>query len=155
MATKFMNCPSGQYLNARQSASTAATILFYIPQGEQVNILDESGNWSRITVVGYVSQGSVWVQTSYLSDSDSGRIHNTQETAFGNKNLQIGRFGRFTKNLQLALGITPDGVFGSNTDTEVRNFQSANGLTVDGLAGTNTLKKLWDAAGDTVSSNRF
>ena len=39
MATKFMNCPSGQYLNARQSASTAATILFYIPQGEQVNIL--------------------------------------------------------------------------------------------------------------------
>ena len=44
MATKFVNCPSGQYLNARQSASTTATILFYIPQGEQVNILDESGN---------------------------------------------------------------------------------------------------------------
>ena len=120
-----------------------------------MNILDESGNWSRITVVGYVSQGSAWVQTSYLSDSDPGRIHNTQETAFGNKTLQIGRFGRFTKNLQLALGITPDGVFGSNTDTAVRNFQSANGLTVDGLAGTNTLKKLWDAAGDTVSSNGF
>ena len=55
----------------------------------------------------------------------------------------------------MALGITPDGVFGSNTDTAVRNFQSANGLTVNGLAGTNTLKKLWDAAEDTVSSNGF
>lgn len=37
---------------------------------------------------------------------------------------------------------TPDGKFGTNTDTAVRNFQSAKGLTVDGKAGKNTLKAL-------------
>lgn len=40
---------------------------------------------------------------------------------------------------------TPDGKFGSGTDTAVRNFQTAKGLTVDGKAGKNTLTAL-DAA---------
>lgn len=40
---------------------------------------------------------------------------------------------------------TPDGKFGSGTDTAVRSFQRAKGLTVDGKAGKNTLKAL-DAA---------
>lgn len=37
---------------------------------------------------------------------------------------------------------TPDGKFGSGTDTAVRNFQRAKGLTVDGKAGKDTLVKL-------------
>ena len=155
MATKYVNCTSGQYLNARNSNSTTATIKYYIPQGEQVSILATSGSWSQITVVGYSSQGSAWVMNSYLSDADPGRVYNTKATAFGNKTLETGRFGRFTKNLQLALGITTDGIFGTATDTAVRAFQSANGLTVDGVAGTNTLKKLWEVAGSTVSSSGF
>lgn len=37
---------------------------------------------------------------------------------------------------------TPDGKFGSGTDTAVRNFQKSRSLTVDGKAGKNTLVKL-------------
>lgn len=155
MSTKYVNCTSGQYLNARSSANTSATISFYIPQGEQVNIVSTSGTWSKVTVVGYTSQGSAWVMTSYLSDTDPGRVHNTRVKAFGNKTLQIGRFGRYTKNLQKALGITEDGVFGSSTETAVVSFQSANGLTADGYAGTKTLTKLWEVAGSTIINNGY
>lgn len=41
---------------------------------------------------------------------------------------------------------TPDGKFGSGTDTAVRKFQGAKKLTVDGKAGKNTLIKLDSAA---------
>jgi len=41
---------------------------------------------------------------------------------------------------------SPDGKFGSGTDTAVRNFQKAKGLTADGKAGKGTLQKL-DASG--------
>lgn len=37
---------------------------------------------------------------------------------------------------------TPDGYFGSNTETQVKAFQSANNLTADGKAGASTLSKL-------------
>ncbi len=53
---------------------------------------------------------------------------------------------------------TPDGKFGSGTDTGVRNFQRAKGLTVDGKAGKATLTTL-DAAGSgsgsTYCSNSY
>lgn len=42
---------------------------------------------------------------------------------------------------------TPDGKFGSGTDTAVRNFQRAKGLTVDGKAGKATLSALDAASG--------
>lgn len=42
---------------------------------------------------------------------------------------------------------TPDGKFGSGTDTAVRNFQHNKGLAVDGKAGKNTLLALNKAVG--------
>lgn len=52
---------------------------------------------------------------------------------------------------------TPDGKFGSGTDTAVRNFQRAKSLTVDGKAGKNTLKALDTAAsgGGTTSGTIY
>ncbi|MCL2062695.1 MAG: N-acetylmuramoyl-L-alanine amidase [Firmicutes bacterium] len=41
----------------------------------------------------------------------------------------------------------PDGIFGPQTDINLRNFQRANGLTVDGLAGPNTFEKLFYRGG--------
>ncbi|MBE5960314.1 MAG: peptidoglycan-binding protein [Lachnospiraceae bacterium] len=34
---------------------------------------------------------------------------------------------------------TPDGTFGSGTETALKNFQKAHSLTDDGLAGSSTL----------------
>lgn len=47
---------------------------------------------------------------------------------------------------------TPDGKFGSGTNTAVRNFQKAKGLTVDGKAGKGTLTALNAASGSGTSS---
>jgi len=38
---------------------------------------------------------------------------------------------------------TPDGVFGPNTDINLRNYQRANGLAIDGVAGPNTFESLF------------
>ena len=152
MAT-YVNCGNGTYLNARTGASTSDPIKYYIPHGEEVTTSTVSGNWTKVYPTNYSSKGYAWVQNSYLANTKPTTLHNSRSSAFGNKTLQVGRFGRFTYNLQIALGITADGEFGTNTEAAVISFQSANSLTPDGLAGTKTLKKLWDASGATVTSN--
>jgi hypothetical protein len=47
------------------------------------------------------------------------------------------------KNIQKALGLVADGVFGPKTDAAVKAFQKAHGLTVDGQVGPSTWDKLF------------
>lgn len=56
--------------------------------------------------------------------------------------LDRGDRGDGVRDLQRALGISVDGVFGPRTDRAVRAFQARNGLTVDGIAGPITLRAL-------------
>ena len=60
--------------------------------------------------------------------------------------------GRYVYNLQLGLGITVDGLFGSGTESKVRDFQRANGLTADGYAGDATKSELWKQAETTIKA---
>jgi hypothetical protein len=50
--------------------------------------------------------------------------------------------GSTVVELQTALGIPADGVYGPQTRRAVRRFQRANGLAVDGIAGPQTLAAL-------------
>lgn len=147
---KYVNVGNGQYLNARNDHSTSSSIKYYIPHGEEVTVSSTYGNWSKVTVVDYPGKGSAWVMTSYLSDSEPSILFDTETYALGNKTLQTGRFGRYTYNLQIGLGITADGVFGSATETAVRNFQESHGLSIDGIAGSGTKGALWSAASNTI-----
>ena len=45
-------------------------------------------------------------------------------------------------NLELALDIDVDGIFGKDTKNAVMEYQRRNGLAVDGVVGRNTAKKL-------------
>jgi hypothetical protein len=56
--------------------------------------------------------------------------------------LRKGDKGPDVAALQHALGITPDGSFGPQTDSAVRMFQADQGLMVDGVAGTMTRRAL-------------
>jgi peptidoglycan hydrolase-like protein with peptidoglycan-binding domain len=62
--------------------------------------------------------------------------------------LENGSEGRQVRILQQALGISVDGIFGSQTEAAVRAFQAAHGLEVDGIVGPRTSAAL---AGETPS----
>src|SRR6185437_7329179 len=62
--------------------------------------------------------------------------------------LENGSEGRQVRLLQQKLGITADGIFGSQTEAAVRAFQAAHGLEVDGIVGPRTSAAL---AGETPS----
>jgi N-acetyl-anhydromuramyl-L-alanine amidase AmpD len=57
--------------------------------------------------------------------------------------LKKGSRGKEVKQLQEALGIGADGIFGSGTEASVKQFQKDNGLVVDGVVGSKT----WEAIG--------
>ena len=57
--------------------------------------------------------------------------------------LKVGSNGPLVKELQRALGIEADGIFGKGTESSVKQFQKDNNLTVDGLVGSRT----WEAIG--------
>ena len=64
--------------------------------------------------------------------------------------LKKGSYGVEVKQLQKALGLWADGIFGSGTEVVVKKFQEDNGLDADGMVGSNT----WEAIGiDTYSSS--
>ena len=56
--------------------------------------------------------------------------------------IKIGAKGNITKLLQEKLGISADGIFGTNTKAAVISYQKANGLSADGIVGQNTWRKL-------------
>ena len=53
--------------------------------------------------------------------------------------LKIGSNGNGVKQIQLALGLNADGIFGKQTENAVIKFQKENGLFPDGIVGKKTL----------------
>ena len=57
--------------------------------------------------------------------------------------IKKGDTGQDVKEIQEALGILADGIFGPGTEKSVKNFQTKNGLVADGIVGKKTLLKLF------------
>ena len=58
--------------------------------------------------------------------------------------LQVGSQGELVAEVQRALHISADGIFGVQTDAAVRSYQQAKGLEVDGIVGLVTWGSLFD-----------
>ena len=56
--------------------------------------------------------------------------------------FKIGYCGDEVKQIQLALGLKADGIFGKKTENAVIKFQKENGLFADGIVGEQTLDAL-------------
>ena len=56
--------------------------------------------------------------------------------------LKKGNRGESVKQLQKALNLYPDGIFGEVTEEAVKAFQKSNGLKQDGIVGDKTLEAL-------------
>ena len=57
-------------------------------------------------------------------------------------NYKRGSKGEMVRQIQIALHLYPDGIFGPLTEERVKQFQQDNGLTVDGIVGPATMAKL-------------
>lgn len=68
--------------------------------------------------------------------------------------LEQGDRGRAVAQLQRALGLRADGVFGPRTTRALRRFQRRHGLTVDGVAGSQTWTALRRARARAVRRER-
>ena len=53
-----------------------------------------------------------------------------------------GSRGEVVKQIQKALHLLPDGIFGVNTEEAVKAFQKSKGITADGIVGPKTLALL-------------
>lgn len=59
--------------------------------------------------------------------------------------------GDDVREVQSAVGVTTDGIFGPNTDRAVRGFQKEQGLAVDGIVGPQT----WNAIDNPQSKPKY
>ena len=64
------------------------------------------------------------------------------EVREGGLPLQLGSTGALVAEVQKALSIPADGIFGIQTDTAVRRFQARAGIHVDGIVGPVTWRAL-------------
>ena len=56
--------------------------------------------------------------------------------------LKRGSRGELVKQVQRALGLLADGIYGRLTEEAVRDYQGENGLTQDGIVGPRTMASL-------------
>ena len=67
------------------------------------------------------------------------------EVRDGGLPLMLGSQGALVAQVQKALGIPADGIFGPQTDSAVRGYQSRAGMQVDGIVGPVTWAALFEA----------
>jgi peptidoglycan hydrolase-like protein with peptidoglycan-binding domain len=66
--------------------------------------------------------------------------------------IRKGSKGASVKELQKALGVNADGIFGSATEKAVKSYQKSHGLTADGIVGSKTWSSLGIGGGSSSSS---
>jgi murein DD-endopeptidase MepM/ murein hydrolase activator NlpD len=89
------------------------------------------------------AQVSGKLQADVAAETSSKRAIEVRE---GGLPLQLGSSGALVAQVQKALGISADGIFGLQTDNAVRRYQARAGVQVDGVVGPVTWAALFPHA---------
>lgn len=81
--------------------------------------------------VGQIMRGTALVRPAIPAMDSSGRA-----------TLRRGAKGELVKQIQFTIGISDDGIFGSNTEAAVRVFQRNHALVPDGIVGPKTWSEI-------------
>lgn len=65
---------------------------------------------------------------------------NKNEEAYSMNTIKRGSKGKAVKVWQIIVGATPDGTFGSGTESKTKNWQASHGLAADGIVGAKSWK---------------
>lgn len=101
------------------------------------------------------NKGITWSQFKSAVKSSSGKVTSsgsskspakkTKWRSVGSKwtgqNLKLNDKGGAVKQLQKAVGVTADGMFGAKTESAVKSAQKKAGIAVDGIAGKDSFAK--------------
>lgn len=63
--------------------------------------------------------------------------------------LRKGSTGDDVKRIQRVLGVTVDGIFGTETEQALKQFQRKKGITVDGIFGNQSYQAMFGHLGNT------
>ncbi len=150
---------SSSRLNVRKGPSTSTAIVGTLKHNTQVEVLEASGDWSRIrsgSLTGYV-------MTSYLSQSvapapSTAPTQKPSDAGSSYSTLSYGDSGEAVKKLQARLKELGyfDGVLGGNylklTRSAVEAYQQANGWTVDGIATPELQREIFEETNATANA---
>jgi peptidoglycan hydrolase-like protein with peptidoglycan-binding domain len=95
----------------------------------------------RVLIAALLAAACALAATSALPVAPASAQQGPTATAAA-KSLKKGARGKRVRQLQRALGVPADGIFGKGTRRAVKRYQRRNGLTVDGIAGPQTLAAL-------------
>lgn len=137
-------------VNLRKGASTGSTRLTTVPNGATVQVLEDDGDFVKVTYngkTGYLMKDYVYIPLQYLPGDA------LEEDAQARKDyatLQNGSRGSAVQALQEALKElgyytgTADGMFGSGTISALKAFQKKNSLRQDGIATPEVQKLIFE-----------
>ena len=112
------------------------------------SVVDTNTSSTSQTQSTTVTTGDDWVRRLQEECNKQGFSNQTVDgipgpaTLAGCPIVKIGAKGNITKLIQEKLGVSADGIFGSDTKAAVISYQKANGLSADGIVGQNTWRKL-------------
>ncbi len=136
--TLYGECPTDEYINVRDAASSGGARIYRLRNGEPVTTTGTAKN-------GYTQISSPvdgWVMTSWLTEDTPAWL-----SRYGSKTMnrashdQMKAFQQDLNNIPGISTIAEDGLWGPETKNAVEELQALADITVDGIAGTYT--KIW------------
>jgi peptidoglycan hydrolase-like protein with peptidoglycan-binding domain len=130
---------------------------FQTEQGLPVDGVVGPRTWAKLSPSSQSSSSSSSSCAASASSTPEQKVEKKETEKSDKPWLRQGSSGEAVKELQQALGIAADGVFGRLTERAVREFQFTHDLPVDGVVGPRTWAKLAapDAAMQTLISMGF
>jgi peptidoglycan hydrolase-like protein with peptidoglycan-binding domain len=132
-AQYFVNT-RGSCLNARTGPGTVYPSAICVRNGAALkNVVRFEHGWAQLSSGRWVA--AQFISTAPGSGSTPGNV--------GGPLLRPGARNQAVRDVQIALRLPVDGVYGPNTAAAVRRFQANNGLLVDGIVGPQTRRALF------------
>ncbi|QBF47694.1 NlpC/P60 family protein [Janibacter limosus] len=107
---------------------------------------------SMMTATGAAAQGGPEAPASSTSTASAPSAGTATSSSSFDDVVRVGDRGIVVEQIQDKVGVTSDGVFGSETEQGVISWQNDHGLSADGIVGSETGSRMGLSSGSTTST---